>query len=257
MKSLSLLTLASLVTLTLAHAAPPVSTTTWINPECASGNCEVKGMKIFIQKNNSRQQAGNFMGAEFETTNPDAMKKYGFVQYIQGCVYDITPDGKVRIGTRDFFGRNGQTFNHKNWEVDSGPDADPLYSSNALAGFDNIRGFEIPRNSKYMIKNPIVTESYVNWAGKKNNIMDNKLYVADLPSMTTFDISTDAKITARNASLKFKICLHKIEDVPKRMEAPGYEVDGAIKCMEWSSNYMYNFTTRKMIEQKENQAPCN
>jgi hypothetical protein len=256
MKILKPLTLAALITTTFVHADPPIITTYWTNPECASGNCEVRGMKIHVQKHNSRQQAGNFLAAEVETSSPELAKKYAFVQYVQGCIYEMTPDGKTKIGTRDFFGRDGQPFSHKEWEVDSGPDSDPIYNSNSLAGFDNFRGFEVPRNSRYMIKNPITTESYVGWAGKAKNIIDNKLFVADIPTMTSFDISEDAKITARNSSLKFKICLHKIENVPRRMEAPGYEVAGAIKCMEWSSNYLYNFKTRKMVEQSEIQPAC-
>ena len=34
----------------VAYAAPTVKT--WINPECASGECEVKSMKLFVEKNN-------------------------------------------------------------------------------------------------------------------------------------------------------------------------------------------------------------
>ncbi len=40
----------------VAVAAPVVKS--WSNPECATGNCELKGMKLYIETNNGKYRHG-------------------------------------------------------------------------------------------------------------------------------------------------------------------------------------------------------
>lgn len=256
MKKIILLNLGLALVSQLAFAAPkPVITTAWKNPECDSGNCDLKGMKLFIQKNNDNRLAGNFMSAEIETTRPEALKNYVFVQYIQGCLYETDSKGNATIGTREFFRKASQPFHHKEMEVDSGPDLDPVYNSNQFAGYDELRGFDVPRNSDYVTKNPLTEEGYGGWSGKIKNLKGNKIYASDYPTMSGFDLTEDMKVIARNASLKFKICLHHVNDVPKVGTSTTVAAN-PITCMDWSSNYEYNFKTRKINEKAEISPVC-
>ncbi len=233
-----------------AFAVPTVKT--WVNPECASGSCEVKGMKLFTEKGVAARLAGNSMTAEIEGASKSDLKKYAFVQYIKGCVFETDSQGTIKMGTREFWGYRTRPFKHVGFELDSASDRDPLYWSNANAGFDDLRGIFIPRNSYYVYANPLLTEAYGSWAGKISNLKENKIFIQDAPTVSGWDINDETmKVTARNASLNFKVCLHKIEDVPATVESPATEIPGAIVCMSWDSNFIYNFSTRKFDDKKD------
>lgn len=237
-------------------AAPVVKT--WVNPECANGDCEVKAMRLYVEKWNSTKErmAGNSMAAEIETSNKAALKKYAFVQYLQGCLFESSNLGETRMATREFFGKKGVPFKHKTMELDSASDKDPIYWSNDAAGYDDLRGFEIPRNSYYVNDNPVVTESYGSWAGKISNLKSNKIFASDFPTPSYWE-EKNGIITARTASLNFKICLHKIEDIPVSVEDPKTQIGKAIVCMDWSSNYQFNFTKKVFVEKTTLHSTCN
>lgn len=239
MKKFLFLTLA--IT-SLSHAAPVVKT--WVNPDCASGSCELKGMKLFTEKYNTKF-AGTDMAAEIETTDKSALAKYAFVQYIEGCIFETNREGKVRMAQREFWKRKGQPFKHVGFELDSASDKDPIYWSNSIAGFDELRGFFIPRNSFYANANPIVTENFGAWAGKEKNVKESKIYVSDAPTPATWTTDENLRVVARNSSLRFKMCVHRIEDVPATVESPATQIENPIVCMDWNSNFIYNFATRK------------
>ena len=248
MKNTIIIALA--LTSTFASAAPAVKS--WTNPECATGPCEVKGMKIFLEKTNAGRLAGTTMVGEIETVNKADLKKYALVQYIEGCVYETRRDGFLRMGTREYWGKKSAPFKHVGMNLDSASDRDPIYWSNHLAGWDDIRGFEISRNSMYSYANPLLTESWGAWAGKVTNLKENKIFVQDAPTMSGWDLDEETmKVTARNSSLKFKICLHKISDIPAEVELPNTEIENPIVCMNWDSNFLYNFATRKFVDNKE------
>lgn len=246
MKKLIILSL--LVSSQVSIAAPIIKT--WNNPECATGECEVKSMKIYIDKinNNKERLAGNVVAAEIETTDKSHLKKYAFVQYLRGCLFETSNLGEVRMATREFFGKKGQKFLHKTWELDSASDKDPIYWSNTQAGYDDLRGFEIPRNSFYVNGNPSLTENYNTWAGKIKNLKENKIWISDFPTMSYWE-EKNGFISARTASLQFKICLHRISDVPASVDDPKTNIEGAITCMDWNSSYQMNFT-KKVFEEK-------
>ena len=231
----------------VAHAAPTVKT--WINPECATGNCEVKSMKLFVEKNNvpKYRLAYNHMTAEIETKKPEDLAKYAFVQYIKGCYVQVSNLGETRMGSREFWGRKGTPFLHKTFELDSASDQDPIYWSTINAGYDYIRGYEIPRNAYYVNDNPLLTEKYGSFAGKIKNLKSNKIYVSDMPSPSSWS-EENGIITANTSSLDFKICLHKIADVPVTVEKPATIIPDPIVCMDWSSNYQFNFRSKTWSE---------
>ncbi len=240
----------------IAVAAPAVKS--WSNPECATGNCELKGMKLYIESFNGKYRiAGNSISAEIETTDKESMNKYAFVQYIEGCVFETNLAGNIRMGTREYWGRQGSPFKHVGMQLDSASDKDPIYWSNPRASYDELRGFEIPRNSFYQIGTEMLKQKTGSWAGKVSNLKNGpKIYADDMPTPSGWDLDeTTMKVTARQSSLRFKICVHKIEDVPARVDSPSTVIPGAIHCMDWDSNYIYNFQTRKFDDKKSELHP--
>jgi hypothetical protein len=218
----------------------------------------VKAMRLYVYKYISVKDklAGNSMAAEIEVSDKSHLKKYAFVQYLKGCLFETSNLGEVRMASREFFGQKGVPFKHTSWELDSASDKDPIYWSNDAAGYDELRGFEIPRNSYYVNSNPALTENYGSWAGKYSNLKSNKIYASDFPTPSSWD-ERNGIIIARIASLDFKICLHKIEDVPASVENPKTNIGKAIICMDWSSNYGFNFRTKTFSERTTLNAACN
>lgn len=239
----------------IALAAPTVKT--WINPECATGACEVKAMRLYVDKWNSAkdQMAGNSMVVEIETTSMSHVKKYATVQYIQGCLFQTSNLGDVRMASREFFGKQNQPFKHVGWELDSASDKDPIYWSNDTAGYDEMRGFFIPRNSYYQNGNSMLNESANTWAGKITNLKANKIYAEDFPTPSAWE-EKNGIVTARVASLNFKICLHKIDNVPATVDSPKTQIGDAITCMEWSSNYQMDFKKKTFVEKSGLHPAC-
>lgn len=251
MKSKFFLGLALVISSSAFAAEPPPKVTAWVNPECATGECEVKGMKIFVRKYKDTSMGGAYMTAEMETANKDLLKKYAFVQYIEGCVFAENSKGETQLAFRENLGKKGQPFKHVGPEIDSGPDADPIYWSTSDAGFDELRGIQIYRHSGYATKNPMTNENFGSWASKDKNLDSAKLYVSDMPSWTHFTKDINFTWKAQNSSLKFKICLHKLEDIPEKTIDGKIVVPNPVHCMEWASNYAYDKRTSRIVELKD------
>jgi hypothetical protein len=234
--------LAVLALIPTAHAV--IETKVWNNPACRTGACEVKMMKLTLDKTVSAEYAARSLIAEFETTRPEQLKKFAFVQYIRGCLFKSDANGPTKMGTREFFGVGGQPFQHKGWEIDSAGEPDPIYWSTWNIGWDELRGFEILRNANYSTIKPEGVEPE-KWAGKVSNIKGrNVLYVADAPTGSMAFAGQDVS----NTSLDFKICLHEIKDVPRVAESKSQIVPNPIGCLEWSSNFVYDHAARRFRE---------
>lgn len=226
-----------------------VKVKTWVNPACAKGLCEVKGVKLYVDQIRTERMSGSMMVAEVETTKKEVLKKYAFVQYIRGCMFTTQTTGENAYLVRSHFENpNSTPFVHKTWEIDSGFDRDPIYHSNPLAGFDEIRGFEIPRNSYYENGNSLTTENSYTWSGKLEHLKENKLFTSDSPTAAAIGSSVPMTVV-RNSSLEFRICLHEISKVPTTVDDPKTIIPDPIVCMEWSSNFIYNFG-KKVFEEK-------
>lgn len=252
MKTLSILALGLLSFSALA--APVV--TSWTNPECATGNCEVKGMKIFVDNMSDRAFRGNNASIEIETSKPEFLSKYAIVQYIKGCHYETSTKGGVKMSRRSILGKQNQPFLHKDWEIDSADDVDPIFWSNDAAGYDDLRGFEVPRNSGYAYANPILTDNWGSWAGKIKNLKSNKIYMYDMPTPAKWAMNPDLSQAITVSSLKFKACIYEISKVPREATSAQVQYPDPINCMEWSSNFNYDVKTRKFVEQKEISEVC-
>ena len=253
MKKSSLIALG-LLTLNSAFAVPTV--TSWVNPECATGQCEVKGMKIYVDKIVDKTFVGNSAAIEIETSSRDLLPKYGIVQYIKGCQYELSSKGEVKMSIRSLLGKNGVPFLHKDWEVDSADDVDPVFWSNANAGWDDLRGFDVPRNSGYAYANPALTDNYGPWGGKPRNLKEAKIWVSDQPSPATWKMRPDLTQVTTATSLQFKACIYELSKVPREISDAKVQFDDAVGCMEWSSNFQYDFAKRKFVENKEISSVC-
>ncbi len=231
-------------------AAPEVKT--WVNPACARGGaCEVKSVKLILTKTLQADYAGRSLVAELETTTPAQLKKYAFVQYIRGCLFTANAQGPIKMGTREFLTRSGQPFKHVGWEIDSASDVDPIYWSTLNPGWDELRGFEITRNANYSYTDPNNGKDPERWAGKTSNITGrSRLYVADGPSPSMSGGTTNGQPSVTNSSLEFRICLHEISKIPKALETPGTLVADPIVCMDWASNFTYDFAARRFKERQ-------
>jgi hypothetical protein len=138
-------------------------------------------------------------------------------------------------------------------QLDSASDKDPIYWSNTRAGFDELRGFEIPRNSYYQIGTELLKQKTGSWAGKVSNLKNGaKIYADDMPTPSGWDLNAETmKVSARQSSLRFLICLHRIEDVPAVVDSPNTMIPNPITCMTWNSNFSYNFATRKFDDKQD------
>lgn len=245
---LSLLAVAS-----YAQAAPTVRT--WNNPECARGSCEIKGIKLYLDKYQKSSMAGTMMAAEIIGSNKGVLGNYAFVQHLKGCIFQEDSEGKRRLAMREYLGRSGVPFKHTEMEIDSASDKDPIYWSKPEFGYDEMRGFYIPRNASYMTKNPM-GDGGGSWAGKPSNLTTPSIFVSDVPSFSTFSMNSDMSWVAQNSSLEFKICLHHVKDIPEKTEVGKLEVPNPIVCMNWSSNFVYNPKKFGFEERKEIHPYC-
>ena len=212
---------------------------TWNNPQClAGGICEVRSVKVKVTTEGAMAK----MIAEVKTTTPDQLRKYAFVQYIRGCVFQTNAQGENQYRVRSYQGQDGVRFKHENWQIDS-VTKDPIYFSTRNPGWDELRGFEIPRNANYLVIDPTNGDE-ARWGGKLSNIVDNRLFVFDTPTGGNA-LTSNRGVSATNSSLEFKICLHEIEGIPRRVEDPNFQVPNPIVCLDWDARFHYNFTTRR------------
>lgn len=238
-----------------ALAAPEVKA--WVNPECARGTCEVKSLKLILTKTLTADYAGRAMVAELETSQAPQLKKYALVQYLRGCLFTADANGPVKLGTREYLTRSGRPFKHVGWEVDSASDLDPIYWSTLNPGWDELRGFEITRNANYSYTNPNDGGDPERWAGKTSNIKGrSRLYVADTPSPAMAGGMTNGRPSVTNSSLEFRICLHEISKIPKTLATPGTMVAEPIVCLDWASNFTYDFAARRFKERQALHSYC-
>jgi len=229
--------LTILVSFYAQAADTTISGHVWLNPTCQSANdCELSAFRLEVKKSLSPEMASTFMSASFETTKPEFLKKFAILQYIKGCVFQTRADGSKQMMTRSFFAKMGQKFLHKDWQIDSGFDSDPVYMSNPFAGPDEIREFDIPRNANYLTTNPSLDLAAAAWGGLEKNLKTNALFVFDAPTASNYMKHFNTQITA---SLQFKTCIYSVEQIPKRIAAPGSELPHAIACHEWDHNHSY------------------
>jgi hypothetical protein len=176
---------------------------------------------------------------------PMDFKKYGVVQYIKGCKWRSTWNGKALTKelsiARDHLNQR-VVFRHPGFEVDT-VDLDPMYS-----GYEGNR-FALWRWNENKRSDDPETATYVFHRDPPHGTV----FVTDMPG-TSFRSEAEYNnvITAQNSTLEFKTCLFKIEDIPLETDAQGSNIflDKALKCFEWEDKWIYDFPSEKMTSPK-------
>ncbi|MEI7529678.1 MAG: hypothetical protein WCK76_12130 [Elusimicrobiota bacterium] len=219
----------------------------WSNPECQNKACEVKAVRFAswdyrITAQGELSFASGF-SAHYRTDKVESLEKYGFVQWIKGCVFDSeVENGKLKYShtySRPYWQHGAEeqdhyaSFHHPVLALDS-VDADPVYASSP--GVPHPGGYKWNR-----VRGSIANGSMVRYFNEQPVMPE--LYVTDYPS-TSFTYTLGGAKVAKNTSLTFRTCLYRIADIPK-VTAPETEIfPGALVCYDWSSSHIYNHASK-------------
>lgn len=214
------------------------------------------------------------LGVLWETSSPDCLKDYGVVQYIRGCIYDITYDLKSGK-TEKYFGHvrtsRGKTivFKHPVWEVDT-VDIDPLYASYSEPDANMANRFnwnKYPKTDKILtntLESKKEWETFFFYSKYRGYMMDapasqKRIMMTDLPTGSDYRPNAyNNKDAITISSLEFKTCLYKTKDIPMTGSPASFnepvENGGPIVCFDWSDKTKPNFA-KKSLERTEKLDP--
>ena len=229
------------------------------NDKCAENDtCSLKEFRLSVKKSRmwviDGWNYGSSVIASYETDSVDNLEKYSFVQFIRGCMFDTYIDTggvvtKILGHSKDQFSefdeegnpKSYKTFCFPDWVIDS-QDKDPVYNSfpgygrfylrrwNAVPGFYNEK-----------------TEKY--YGEEKPSYPE--LYVTDIPSG-----AFTGELGAVNASLEFKTCIYKTEDIPWGIAEDNVDFATPIKCFLWQNIYIYNYAKKEFEMKSEIDSFC-
>jgi len=195
---------------------------------CAGDNtCDLKKVGMWFARYRVEVEGdynyGTSMMAFYETDSVETLEKYGFVQFIRGCMFSSYKgiDNSV-IKTQDVSKAQFDTnvmFYFPNWVIDSDI-KDPLYAS-------------YPGHSR-LYYGQWMDNGVRNIYGRKKPTTP-ELFITDHPG-SGFMMSG----IAHNASNEFRICLYKIKDVPRETAQDNIDFAKPIKCFTWNSIFVYD-----------------
>ena len=227
--------------------------------------CQIKRFTLINTHQEIKDQSGTgtdhftSMAAVIDTTGPSCIRKYGVVQFIQGCVSnqeynkqtgDLSPK---HFGTVRTSREKNVYFSHPHFEVDS-LNLDPLYSSKSSSDTGERQGWYYVSKKTLRLKNnrdDILADDYLFQRPSSRHFLENsphettQVYVADLPSQAGFHSDprfTKALITT--PSLDFKTCVYDLKDIPAQGEPEPPEtphaVGGPLLCFDWSHKFEFD-----------------
>ena len=218
----------------------------WKNADCAkTDTCDLESARFLAEDYRilvlGKYSYGTRFAARYKTQDPSSLEKYGFVQWIRGCVFDSTqrPDGGIDYEFniyRDFFAR-WEMFRHPDWVLDSA-DTDPFYNSTE----------GMARHAVYRWnRKPGSTDKETERQFGQERPAYPELYVLDHPGKVAFFTEPG---TARNISLELKTCIYRSRDVPDSVRPEETEIPGALACFEWGSSFVYDHAAGKFMSLK-------
>lgn len=174
----------------------------------------------------------------YRTNRVDEIKDYGIVQWIRGCQYSSTFDGKdvhKNINIARHYFSSMIDFKHAKWEIDS-DNNDPVYAN----WKDNRHGLLRWNNNPASLDPG--TATYVFNAEPPHP----KVFATDLPGSFTTSINGSGELEAKNSSLEFETCLFKMSDLPLEStpDGAGINKEDAVACLKWESKFIYDFKTK-------------
>lgn len=176
---------------------------------------------------------------------------FGVVQFIRGCKWRSTWDGKQVVKDASISRHHmGQiiTFKHVGFEIDS-DSLDPLYHSYLGHRFALWRWNEKPSND-----NP--ETAYFVYHREPSH---GTVFLTDLPGTSFFSAELiEGKQWAQNSSLEFKTCLFRLADLPLQTDPQGSNIDQAkaLKCFSWDDKWVYDFQKGLMTSPAEIDSFC-
>ncbi len=204
-----------------------------------SQSCSLKQFRLLVEEATivSSSFGTNYSTSAFisyKTADQAVLEDFAVVQFIRGCQFNTTAQGKKSLAfSREFFGEIS-LFKHPTWVIDS-VDVDPMYNSymgndrsrHALYRWNEVAGSFDPKSEKFFyVANPATAE----------------LYVKDRPGSAFFD---DESAEAKNISLQFKTCIFKTTDIPRLSTPHDFTWNNALHCFDWYSSYIYNHQTHQ------------
>ena len=213
------------------------TTQVFLNPDCVSTNtCDLKRFtltksvyEVWFSDDPNHPTYGNGVIMEYETDSVDALEKYAIVQFVKGCVFHSSKNGKGKIDRNlsymvASFGEN-IPFCFPEWVIDS-RDADPAYNSDPQYGRFYLLRWNQPGSYDYS------NQKYYGAEKPQSPVV----YMTDYPD-GAFVTGTGVK----NAALEFKTCIYKAGDVPKKTRRDDVDFAKPITCFEWQNVNVYDF----------------
>ena len=216
-------------------------TQVFLNPDCRSTDtCDLKRFtlttsvyEVWFSDDPNYPTYGNGTIMEYETDSVDELEKYAIVQFVKGCVFDSSKNGRGKIirnlsYTVPSFGED-ITFCFPDWVIDS-QDTDPAYNSDPEYGRFYLLRWNTPGSYEY--------QNHKFYGVEKPKIPI--VYMADYPAGAFV-----GGISVKNAALEFKTCIYKASDVPTEARRDEINFAQPLNCFEWESAYVYDFDRRR------------
>lgn len=213
------------------------TTQEFLNPDCESTDtCDLKRFTLktavyetWFSDDPKHPTYSNGAIMEFETDSIAAIEKYAIVQFIKGCVFYTSKNGKGDVSRRvsDTTTNFGEDVPYcfPNWVIDS-QDSDPAYNSDPEYGRNYLLRWNAPGSYDHR------THKFFG-AEKPNKPV---VYLTDYPS-GAFIGGTSVK----NTALQFNTCIFKAQDVPTETRRDETNFAKPINCFQWQNIYVYDF----------------
>ena len=182
--------------------------------------------------------------ARIETKRVRDLEKFVFVQFIKGCDFSSQlVNGQVELTYEFVYSRDGVIipFKFPDWTVDSDSN-NPVYTN-------------VPGRSRFFayrwntIPDSLAKDTQKIYGFSKPTYP--VVYMVDHPG-TAFYMDDKAK----NISLKFRTCIYKASDVPRKVASDNINFATPISCFEWDSSFVYDHSAQEFKSYSEIDSAC-
>lgn len=175
--------------------------------------------------------------AVLKTDTTASLEDYLIVQYIRGCIYESTWDGKTVTNlqnvVREHFSKY-VPFRHPEFTIDT-DNPDPAFSSFPGYGRYAMLYWNVDPDSL-----DVDTAEYYGNRKAPHPVA----FTSDIPGPATLEEDgPSGEKRAQNTSLEFKTCVFHTRDVPLVTDetGKGLDIKRALKCFNWEHKYIYDF----------------
>jgi hypothetical protein len=189
-------------------------------------------------------QYGTVLYASYETTSPETLPKYVFVQWFRGCAMDV--NRYKGVTTKHFLlnEHHGKKVSlcFPDWVIDRDAE-DPVYSSDKSTPSRHYFAQWVDEQEKraYTFPNP---KNIMIYGERKPTIP--KLGIVDTHEPSYVLKWRNGRVLARSVYLEFRTCLYKETDVPRTFDEGKDTLPPAIACYEWKSDFVFDEASEKI-----------